>query len=162
MEAIVIEVAGDAAPFAKKVASWTAKDGRFGTHAYDTKRYSSWKDQARYTAAQVMGGRPPLDCGIEFTVRVYRQIPATFSRVKHERALADLLRPLTTPDYDNLAKAAADAMIGIVFRDDKLIHTAHIYKRYSDRPRVVIEVVPDAPIEQRRPTLTQELFGRNP
>ena len=133
-------VAGEAAPFSKKVASWTARDGRFGTHAYDDKRYASWKDQARYAAFKVMGTRLPLACAIDFALKVYFPIPLSISKRKKELARRGLFRPTVTPDYDNLAKAAADALTGIVIRDDKFIVTARIEKWYSDRPRVEMEV----------------------
>jgi Holliday junction resolvase RusA-like endonuclease len=137
---IVVIVAGEARPFSKKVASWTAKDGRFGTHAYDTKQYAGWKDQARYTASQVMNGRPPLACAIDFKVKIYFQVPESWSGRKKHLALRGVIRPTVTPDYDNLAKAAADALTGIVIRDDKFIVDAAIAKWYSDRPRVEMEV----------------------
>ena len=137
---IRIVVAGEAAPFRKKTASWTAKDGRFGTHAYDEKKYSSWKDQCRYVAAKEMDGRPPLACPIEFQLRVFFQIPASLSNKKRLLALRGALRPTTTPDFDNLAKAAADAITGICIRDDKYIVDAKIEKWYSDRPRVEMAI----------------------
>jgi Holliday junction resolvase RusA-like endonuclease len=137
---IVVIVGGEARPFSKKVASWTAKDGRFGTHAYDTKQYAGWKDQARYTASQVMGGRPPLSCPIDFKVKVFFQVPESWSGRKKREALVGIVRPTVTPDFDNLAKACADSLQGIVFRDDKFIVDAHIQKFYSDRPRVEMEV----------------------
>jgi len=139
-EAIKIEVLGEAAPFRKKVASWNAKDGRFGTHAYDEKKYASWKDHARLAASRAMNGRPPLVCAIDFKVKVFFQIPQSMSKRKQQEAQRGILRPTITPDYDNLAKACADSLTGIVFRDDKFIVEARIEKWYSDRPRVEMEV----------------------
>lgn len=140
MEPIRIEVAGEARPFSKKVASWTARDGRFGTHAYDTKQYAGWKDQARYTASQIMAGRPPLACPIDFKVKIYFPIPESWSGRKQRFAKTGLIRPVVTPDLDNLCKSCADSLIGIVMRDDKYIVTAHLEKWYSDRPRVEMEI----------------------
>ena len=140
MSPIIIVVAGEAAPFSKKVMSWHAKDGRFGTPAYDTKKFSGWKDQARYAASQVMGGRPPLSCAVEFTLKVYFQIPESWSGRKKQQCRSGLVRPVVTPDVDNLCKASADSLIGIVVRDDKFIVTARIEKWYSDRPRVEMEI----------------------
>ena len=151
---ILVVVAGEARPFRKKVASWTARDGRFGTHAYDEKQYSSWKDQARYAAFKAMGERPPLACAIDFKVKVFFQIPESLSNRKKELARRGLIRPTVTPDYDNLATACADSLTGIVFRDDKFIVTAHIEKWYSDRPRVEMEVR-EAPVGEQ-PTLALE------
>jgi len=152
--AIVIVVAGEAAPFSKKVMSWHAKDGRFGTHAYDSKKYSGWKDQARYAASQIMGARPPLECAVEFTLRVYFQIPSSWSGRKRELCRRGLLRPTVTPDIDNLCKASADAITGIVLRDDKFIVSAKIQKWYSDRPRVEMEINEARLVDALEPELT--------
>lgn len=133
---IVIIVAGEAAPFRKKVASWNAKDGRFGTHAYDEKKYANWKDHARLVASREMAARAPLDCPIDFKVKIYFQIPQSWSAKKQRLAQAGLVRPTITPDIDNLCKACADALTGIVIRDDKFIVNAMIEKWYSNRPRV--------------------------
>lgn len=150
-EPIVIVIAGEAAPFRKKVASWKARDGRSGTHAYDETKYASWKDAARYAAFKEMGERRPLDCALEFHIKVYFQIPESFSGRKTEHCRRGIIRPTVTPDYDNLAKACADAMTGIAIRDDKFIVDARIEKWYSDRPRVEIVITPVLP-----PGLPQE------
>ena len=140
MEPIRIEVLGEAAPFRKKVASWNAKDGRFGTHAYDEKKYAGWKDHARLVASREMAGRPPLACPVDFKVKIFFEIPASWSHKKRRQALVGFVRPTITPDIDNLCKACADALTGIVIRDDKFIVEAHLQKFYSDRPRVEMEV----------------------
>lgn len=139
---------GEAAPFRKKVASWQAKDGRFGTHAYDEKKYAGWKDHARLAASREMNGRPPLACPIDFKVKIYFQIPESWSGRKTQQAISGIIRPTITPDYDNLAKACADALTGIVIRDDKYIVIARIEKWYSDRPRVEMEVSEIEPLSQ--------------
>ena len=87
-----------------------------------------------------MAGRPPLACAVDFKVKIYFQVPASWSRRKIDHALRGLIRPTITPDYDNLAKAAADALTGIAIRDDKFIVNAQIEKWYSNRPRVEMEV----------------------
>jgi Holliday junction resolvase RusA-like endonuclease len=151
---ILIIVGGEAAPFRKKTASWTARDGRFGTHAYDEKRYAGWKDHARLVASRAMAGRAPLDCAVDFKVKVYFQIPESWSSRKKHQATSGLLRPTITPDYDNLAKACADALTGIVIRDDKFIVDATIEKWYSDRPRVEMIVAAAELRDVKEPELT--------
>jgi Holliday junction resolvase RusA-like endonuclease len=87
-----------------------------------------------------MDGRSPLACAIDFKVKIFFQVPESWSGRKKYQALRGIIRPTITPDYDNLAKACADALTGIVIRDDKYIVAAHIEKWYSDRPRVEMEV----------------------
>ena len=95
----------------------------------------------RDMAAQVMGGAPPLEGPVELRVTIYLPIPASWSRKRQQLALDGLLLPTTKPDWDNAAKITA-AVNGILWRDDSQVTDAHIFKRYSDRPRVVIEVRP--------------------
>lgn len=140
MDPIKIEVAGEAAPFRKKTMSWQARDGRSGTHAYDEKKYSGWKDHARLAASRTMAGRPPLAGDVIFRVRVYLAIPESWSNRKKRLALEGHIRPSITPDWDNLGKAAGDALEMIVFRNDKQVVDGGVQKWYSDRPRVEMEV----------------------
>ena len=100
-----------------------------------------------------MNGRPPLACAIDFNLRIYFQVPESWSGRKKHQALTGMLRPTITPDADNLCKAAADALTGIAIRDDKFIVHAVIEKWYSDRPRVEMvvrecDVWPDQIVKQ--------------
>ena len=70
----------------------------------------------------------------------YRPMPAAFSDKKRGAAERGELVPTSRPDFDNAAKLAADAINGILIRDDAQIVSAIIHKRYSDRPRLVIDV----------------------
>lgn len=45
-------------------------------------------------------------------------------------------------DWDNYHKLSCDALSGVVWEDDSLIHAAHVEKRFDKkRPRIEIEVV---------------------
>ncbi|HVN17192.1 MAG TPA: RusA family crossover junction endodeoxyribonuclease [Dongiaceae bacterium] len=161
MEPIVVVVAGDAAPFSKKTASWHAKDGRSGTLAYDSKRYAGWKDAARYAASQVMGERAPLAVAVSLHIKVFRQIPSGFSAKKRQQAEKGALRPTVTPDWDNLAKACGDALVGIVLRDDKFVADGRVEKFFSDRPRVEMTIceLEETPVELPKPDAQKGLFA---
>jgi Holliday junction resolvase RusA-like endonuclease len=93
------------------------------------------RDMARHA----MGNRTPFQGPVVLTMTAFRQIPASFSKRKHIDAESGRLLPTTKPDADNILKCA-DALNGIVFRDDSQVITAIIHKRYSDRPRLRIEV----------------------
>ena len=93
----------------------------------------------RDLAAQIMAGAPPMEGPVELRVAIYLPIPKSWSQKRQRLALDGLLLPTTKPDWDNAAKIT-DAINGILWRDDAQVADAHIFKRYSDRPRVVIEV----------------------
>lgn len=94
----------------------------------------------RGEASLVMRGRPPLDGPIELKFVAYLSIPQSWSRKKQAAALADQIRPGIKPDLSNLVKQCEDAMNGICYRDDSLITDCLMWKRYSEKPRIVIEI----------------------
>lgn len=116
------------------------KDGRkaFTTTFTDTDTRS---EQAvlRSLAYDAMEGRPILQGAIDFRASFHMPVPASWSQKKRTAALAGKILPTVKPDFDNLSKMI-DALKGVLWRDDALITDAHIYKRYSDRPRTIMEV----------------------
>jgi Holliday junction resolvase RusA-like endonuclease len=44
------------------------------------------------------------------------------------------------PDFDNIGKIVADALNGLVYRDDAIIADGQVVKRLSYAPRVVVSV----------------------
>ena len=94
----------------------------------------------RKIAYDAMDGRPPLLGAIDLRIVAYMPIPASWSNKKQAAALADRIRPTGRPDWENLAKML-DGLNGVVWRDDSQITDPRgPYKRYSDRPRTVIEI----------------------
>lgn len=76
-----------------------------------------------------------LDEPVSMFVEAGYPVPPSWSQKKQERALAQMIFP-TGPrdaDYDNLAKVA-DGFNGVVWRDDKLVVMAQIFKFYTPRP----------------------------
>ena len=67
-------------------------------------------------------------------------MPARFTKKQKELAEAEILRPTTKPDADNLAKAITDAMNGIVYADDAQIAELVCKKLYGAEPRVMVTV----------------------
>ena len=59
---------------------------------------------------------------------------------KHEKILAEmgLIRPISKPDFDNLAKTYSDMIQGTVMTDDALIVEGISRKYYSCKPRIEI------------------------
>jgi len=51
-----------------------------------------------------------------------------------------VLRPTKKPDVSNILKCVEDALNLIIWHDDSQIVEEHIYKYYSDNPRVEIEI----------------------
>ena len=93
----------------------------------------------RQMAGEVMGKRAPLDGPLELRVAAYMPVPSSWSGKRTREAIAGLILPTGKPDFDNIVKFI-DALKHIAFKDDGQIADAHVWKRYSDRPRLVIEL----------------------
>lgn len=94
----------------------------------------------RRFAFDAMGGRAPIEGPIELRFAAYLPIAASWSKRKREDALADRIRPAHGMDADNILKLLSDSFKELVWRDDRQVTEIHGGKRYSDRPRLSIEV----------------------
>jgi Holliday junction resolvase RusA-like endonuclease len=94
----------------------------------------------RMFAALAMAGRPPLEGPLDLRMTAFMPVPASWSHKKHKAALDGLIYPTGRPDADNLVKQILDGCKGITMRDDSQIVSLHVWKRFSDRPRVAVEV----------------------
>ena len=86
--------------------------------------YGTWKDQ------------PTIVTACKVTTVSYLPIP---SGMKHyEKVLAELglIRPIVTPDFDNLIKTYCDMVQGTLLYNDSLIIEGTSKKYYSEKPRV--------------------------
>jgi Holliday junction resolvase RusA-like endonuclease len=117
----------------------TAKDGLQFVSNYTPEKTRSEEAVIRYHASEVMGNMPLMSGPLEIFIVVYKQIPAGWSKKKTAMAVAGQIYPTTRPDYDNYCKMQ-DSLNNVIWTDDALIVDAHIYKRYSDRPRLAVTV----------------------
>ena len=117
-----------------------ARSGRQFISTYTPAQTRREEAAIRFVAAEAMQGRAPLEGPIDVRVSVFLPVPQSWSGKKQVAALAGALRPTGRPDADNCQKELWDACNNIVWRDDSQIVAAHVWKYYSERPRVVCEV----------------------
>jgi len=72
----------------------------------------------------------------------YVRMNATFYMTRPKSAKKRKL-PNIKPDWDNMGKLLTDAINGFLYKDDKIITTALIKKRYGFPPRIEFELYPD-------------------
>lgn len=84
----------------------------------------------------------PLNGAIEMHLTFYLPIPKSASRIKRCQMLNGVILPKQKPDFDNLAYLVTNALKKIVYADDSQVTDCIIRKRYSDRPRTVIKIIP--------------------
>ena len=134
---ILIEIPGE------PVAKGRPRFGRLANGApttYTPAKTEKYENLIKIAAQNAMKGAIPLDQPLRVVVTAYMAMPQGFSRKKRYQGEYGDLKPTKRPDADNFLKAALDGMNGIIYRDDALVTDATIGKRYSEHPRMVIEV----------------------
>ena len=133
---IRIEVSGHPVAKGRGRAVRTAR----GIRVITPEKTRRWEDDARIMARQAVGANPPIAGPVAVEIRATFSIPAGWPEWKRLEALGGWIAHTTKPDADNLAKAAMDALNGIVFVDDSQATSVHVVKNYGEKPGVVIHV----------------------
>ncbi len=111
-----------------------------GKVRFDSPEQAKNKLNIAQIGAAAMDGRPPFQGPIEVTVAAYWPWPKSMSEKKRRTYGSQYFTG--RPDGDNVMKLLGDALNNIVWRDDSLIVTHHMSKRYSLRPETVVLVTP--------------------
>ena len=95
-----------------------------------------------HAGALVMAGADLLEGPVRLRMVARFQLPKSASKAR--RALAEEGRDYHTgrPDLDNVLKAVADGLNGVVWRDDAQVAETVVRKVYGETPGVEIEVTP--------------------
>ena len=101
---------------------------------------ASWAIEA---GARIING-PVL-----LVIRAYVGIPRSASKKRQAAMLEGREIPCKKPDFDNIQKLIGDALTGVVWSDDVQVSDAIFSKRWSDRPRLEIEISPVTGINQQ-------------
>lgn len=133
---VVIELDGDPVP--KGRPRFVSRGGK--AEAYTPNKTRSYERTLGWAARAVMGARPLLTGPLSMSVVVYLSTPASWSRARRRRAIAGEIAPYRKPDLDNFVKCVIDSLNCVVYCDDAQIVFLTASKRYSDRPRVWVEV----------------------
>lgn len=84
---------------------------------------------------------PYINTECHIYIKCYLPTPKSMSKIKKANAEVGNIRPLSKPDFDNLAKTYCDMMNGILISDDSIITKGTLEKFYSIKPRVEIELL---------------------
>lgn len=92
------------------------------------------------SAAAAMGYRCPVDGPVRMAVRSVFPVPQSWPKSRRALAMMGALAHTSKPDTDNLFKAVADALNGVVYRDDSQIFSQTSEKAYGAQPRVEVVI----------------------
>lgn len=113
---------------------------RFGNgRTYTDQRTETAEAVIRICANQQVG-QPVLLGPLTLSIAMEVEVPASWSKRKRADALANTVRPTGKPDLDNVAKLIADALNGIVWKDDAQLCSLTIARRYAEKAQTAIWV----------------------
>lgn len=138
MQTYSIVIPGDAVPQGRPRV--VRIGGR--TIAYDPPKSKAYKARVRQYAAR-NAPKEPLEGKVQLEVQIFRSVPKSWSKKKHEAAYAGLIWPTTKPDVSNIVKGIEDALNGIWYKDDSQIVHEYSMKRYARVPGVVVKMKGD-------------------
>lgn len=109
------------------------------TIAYDPPKSKAYKARVRQYAAR-NAPKEPLEGAVTLGVQIFRSVPKSWSKKKHEAAYAGLIWPTTKPDVSNIVKGIEDALNGIWYKDDSQIVHEYSMKQYAREPGVIVKM----------------------
>jgi Holliday junction resolvase RusA-like endonuclease len=107
---------------------------------------AQWRARAADIARQARGDHAPFDCAVRVRLEVLRQRPkGHFGTGRKAGVLKATAPPLPTssPDLDKLQRSLGDALNGVMWRDDALISTWIVTRRWSTEAGMRVVVEPD-------------------
>lgn len=73
-------------------------------------------------------------------IKAYFGMPKSTSVKKREKMLRGKIVPTKKPDMDNIAKIILDSLNGLAYLDDKQVVLLTVWKRFSEVPRVEVNI----------------------
>ena len=102
-------------------------------------RTAPWEVAIATAAHEAANGGRPVDCGVVVTLSFYFQRPRGHYGTGRNAGTLKASAPAamtTKPDVDKLARAALDALTGVVVADDRQVFALHARKLYGAPERL--------------------------
>ncbi len=123
------------------VAKGRAKAARMGgfIKMYTPAKTVNYEKRVAEAAKTAMAGLNPLVGAVMLSVKIYREIPKSWSLKKQREAALGFVYPTSKPDTSNIVKAIEDGSNGILWKDDSQVVGIIASKAYGT-PRADVEV----------------------
>lgn len=118
-----------------------------GGRAYTDAKTASAETWVRACAIEQVG-QPCLAGPLALHMEISVSVPQSWSKRRQADALAGTTRPTGKPDVDNTLKLLADALNGVVWRDDSQLVDVRVIKRYGTEPGALVEVGAAVPADR--------------
>lgn len=138
--AIEFTVPGDVVP-------WARAGGGVTRHRFIPDRQRKYMALVRACCADAMAGRPIVTGPVELSVKATYPWPQSLLKKKRAGPLPEWKH--SVPDADNISKIVKDALnprerkglAAVVWRDDSQVVSLHVWKRYGERPGLLVRIV---------------------
>lgn len=112
--------------------------GRFAS-AYTPKETVNAEAWVKHCAVE-QAGQPCLEGPLSLAVEIVVAVAESWSNKRRLAALDGAIFPTGKPDIDNCFKLIADALNGVIWRDDAQIVSLRVTKRYGRAPCTILRV----------------------
>ncbi len=109
-------------------------------HAYTPQRTVNYESLVALAAQEAMRGKDIVTGPVKLALVAAVPVAKSWPKKRREAALEGREMPTGKPDIDNMVKAIADGMNGVVWVDDAQIVTLAVQKVYSETPGVAVFV----------------------
>jgi Holliday junction resolvase RusA-like endonuclease len=117
-----------------------SKSGKQWVHHYYSRRQQR-RDRIIEKLLSKYQPLKPLTAALGIRIDVYMKVPKSYSKAKRALCLELKILPTKAPDLDNIRKSLYDRLQKCgYFKDDKQICEEKGTKRFSDKPRIEIEI----------------------
>ena len=118
-----------------------------GRQAYTPKRTKDYEGRVLDAFRSSYQGFYPAfgkDVPVRVCIRIYQEIPKSWSKKKRAQAERGEIVPLSrNGDVDNIAKSILDALNGFAYEDDCQVTTLMITKQYGVKPCAEVQLGED-------------------
>lgn len=99
-----------------------------------------YENLVRLSFMEQCGTPSMLEGSLEVKIFAYFSPPKNVSKVKLNKMLTNEIQPQKKPDSDNIAKVVLDSLNKVAFEDDKQVSDLHVFKRYAQKPCVMVVI----------------------
>ena len=111
------------------------------TQMFTPKGMRGYKEAVGWAARTALRERGPFEGPVEMYLVFYLPVPKSWPLRRQDAALDGEERPAVRPDLDNYVKTIADALNGVVYKDDGQIVVLRAEKKYGGPPCVWVRIV---------------------
>lgn len=113
-------------------------------YAYTPKKTKDFENQiATYFSIYMRRNGFEMEEGpVCVDITVFNKVPKSWTKRRREDALMGDIRPIKTPDGDNILKAILDSLNDIAYMDDKQVVQFHFNRLYDEEDLINIKINP--------------------